>query len=723
MLELDVTLDEAVFASVSLAATTATDDDQLAAAISALAEKEPVFGANRRAISASPGKFFPLSRMRDEAFWHHQRALLAHMREHLGDSVRAVIPFLPPVPDERPVPVTVHPVPGFTSCYGSSGGHQVFGLFDGADAREMLLFCSHTYMHEAAGHINTRRSAQAEADPRTADALIHLILMLIRNEGVANFAVLEGVRALLADGVSLPYFDYAHMIDDDRATRHAMAACRQLLARVRTLPAAQTGPRVTEAFKNPKLPVINLVGIRTAEAIAGRYGVGTLVDIADADPQEFFECYARTDDPLAAELFGSGGEHRDLFGVPPAPAVTGLPWTTGSAGSGDLTPIDLTLGAPVFPATAAFAAGGAVPQGDAARDAARYAPMGGLPDLREALAAKLRSRNKIDATADDVVVTPGASGALFASLLALTRPGDRILVPDPGFPLYRLAAASLRLQVIPYRLARTADGGYAPDFVDLAEAVAGTRVMLWNFPSNPLGAIPEARAADQLASLLRAEARLTVVSDEVYEDFVFDGAHLSPAAALPADLASRVWSVFSFSKSYGVAGIRVGYVHAPAGHAANVARLSWATTMSTGTLSQEAALGLLRAGPGDAVAFRDQVRAARDLAVARLREAGLPATAPQAGLFCWVDVSATGLAGEVLAERASRECGVLFLPGTEFSPGAPAMVRLSFGGEPAALREALDRLVPWLAPLVAGARSGPAPERAAADAPSAATVR
>jgi aspartate/methionine/tyrosine aminotransferase len=145
--------------------------------------------------------------------------------------------------------------------------------------------------------------------------------------------------------------------------------------------------------------------------------------------------------------------------------------------------------------------------------------------------------------------------------------------------------------------------------------------------------------------------------------------------------------------------------------------------MSTGTLSQEAALGLLRAGPGDAVAFRDQVRAARDLAVARLREAGLPATAPQAGLFCWVDVSATGLAGEVLAERASRECGVLFLPGTEFSPGAPAMVRLSFGGEPAALREALDRLVPWLAPLVAGARSGPAPERAAADAPSAATVR
>jgi aspartate/methionine/tyrosine aminotransferase len=246
--------------------------------------------------------------------------------------------------------------------------------------------------------------------------------------------------------------------------------------------------------------------------------------------------------------------------------------------------------------------------------------------------------------------------------------------------------------------------------------------MLWNFPSNPLGATPEAGAADQLASLLRAEAPLTVVSDEVYEDFVFDGTHLSPAAALPADLASRVWSVFSFSKSYGVAGIRVGYVHAPAGHAANVARLSWATTMSTGSLSQAAALGLLRAGPGDAVAFRDQVRAARDLADGRLREAGLPVTAPRAGLFCWVDVSATGLDGEDLADRASRECGVLFLPGTEFSPRAPAMVRLSFGGEPAALREALDRLVPWLASLVADTRSGPAPERAVAGAP-AATVR
>src|SRR5260370_12189874 len=157
--------------------------------------------------------------------------------------------------------------------------------------------------------------------------------------------------------------------------------------------------------------------------------------------------------------------------------------------------VDLSLGDPGYEppeqakAAAVSALGGGI---------GGYAPQGGFPWLRLALAAKLRESNNIAGDPDNIVVTSGASHGLFAALSAVCRPGDRVLVPDPGFPLYRLPARILGLNAVRYPLA--AASAYQPDWEALDELLPGAPVLIWKFPSNPLGvAAPSARPARNLA--------------------------------------------------------------------------------------------------------------------------------------------------------------------------------------------------------------------------------
>lgn len=694
MLRLNVTIDSRIFTELAEEAKQARDAADLATRLGDFAGRRPEFGPDGRDIAADPQVSFPLERMLTEEFWAGQRGLLDYLESHLDKSVRDVGPFLPPVPDDRPVPVTVHPVPGLTACYGSGEGRQIFGLMDGADPREMTLFCSHTYLHEVAGHINTAASERAEADPAAPGAMVHLMLLLIRNEGLANLAMLAQLEPLIAEGIPLPYFDYAHLLRDEKATRYALTACRRLLGQVGPNPPAQLLPKVTAAFKNPKLPIINLVGTHLAKVIAAQQGLDALVDLADTDPHEFFARYAACDDPLAAELFGQSGEFDQVVAAARTAAARAAararPARSAAPGHDRASLIDLSLGAPIYPQVIDLA----TVLDD--RSISGYAPMGGLPALRSAVAQRLRDQRGVGADPADVVMTAGASGGLFASLIRLTKPGQGIAIPDPGFPLYRLAASSLGLKVLTYRLVAGGDG-FTPDFDELAAAAKQATVLLWNFPSNPLGTAAEPGWIDRLLAVLAESSGLTVICDDVYSDIVYDGAHVPAAAAAPPELLPRLWSLYSFSKSDGLAGWRVGYVHAPGGSAGEVARIAWGMTMSVSTASQLVALAALATPAGERAARLRRLRASRDLAVTALRQAGLPAMTPPAGLFCWPDISATGLSPDDFVARAARECGVLLSPGTDFSPAATDRVRLSFAGEPALLSDALARLGGWVA--------------------------
>ncbi|MFN2496955.1 MAG: DUF5700 domain-containing putative Zn-dependent protease [Pseudonocardiaceae bacterium] len=308
MLEIDVELSRAVYDTVRRAASGAAGvPGRLTAALARVVMGRPEFGSQAPHIACDPQAWFAVSRMSDAAFWSGQERLYGYLDEHLAASVDVLAPYLPAVTDMRRVPIAVHPVPGLTTCYGAPHGGQLFGLYDGADPREMLLFLSHTYFHELSSTLNSERSRQAEADPRSADRFRHWLLLLIRNEGIANYAVLGPLRQLRSTGIEFRYFTYAGLVDNRDATAAAMSACRDLLSTLDDATVRHVSRRVSAVLKNTRLPVINLIGIHMAEAIAARDGERALLDVDGLEPEEFFLRYADTGDALCTHLFGPDG--------------------------------------------------------------------------------------------------------------------------------------------------------------------------------------------------------------------------------------------------------------------------------------------------------------------------------------------------------------------------------------------------------------------------------
>ncbi|MFQ5517861.1 MAG: pyridoxal phosphate-dependent aminotransferase, partial [Acidimicrobiia bacterium] len=186
----------------------------------------------------------------------------------------------------------------------------------------------------------------------------------------------------------------------------------------------------------------------------------------------------------------------------------------------------------------------------------KYTPNAGIPEVRAAFADKVVTHNHFAATADHVVVTVGAINALAQAVMILANPGESVLIPDPGWPNYEMIATVTGTVPVRYPLLR--DEGFSPD-LDILEAAAAdpaATLMIINSPANPTGAV---FSSETLAAMLEIAARhgLWVVSDECYEDIVFEGPHVSAGRLLDD---GRVVSVFSVSKSYAMTGWRVGYV-------------------------------------------------------------------------------------------------------------------------------------------------------------------
>jgi len=318
----------------------------------------------------------------------------------------------------------------------------------------------------------------------------------------------------------------------------------------------------------------------------------------------------------------------------------------------------------------------------------RYVNPAGLPALRDAIAASLTWRG-VRAAPERVVVVPGAKPMLFYALLAVLEPGDEVLVPDPGFPIY----ASVT------RFAGAVPVGYSIDAasgLDIAHIEAlitpRTRVLVVNLPGNPSGVVASPDALHGLAELaLRHD--LTVVSDEVYGRIRYDG-RVDSIAALPGML-ERTIIVDSFSKTYAMTGWRLGYGVLPAALVERVTMLVVNGTSCTPPFVQLAGLAALT-GPQDAVSAAVQrLERRRDWLVDGLN--GLPGfrcPRPGGAFYVFPDVrqveERAGLSTEQLAARLLETHGVAVLPGTGFGPGGAGHLRLCFAVSPAVLDLALD---------------------------------
>ncbi len=350
--------------------------------------------------------------------------------------------------------------------------------------------------------------------------------------------------------------------------------------------------------------------------------------------------------------------------------------------------ISLTLGNPGCPppAAALSAIAGA---SKAEQEPLSYAAPRGLPELVALLDRRLTEERGFDRQCASTV-TAGASVGLAAVILATTSPGDQVLCPDPGYPAFAQLVQSLGRRLAYYPAFR---GDESASFGALEAAADDlTRLLIWNAPANPTGRVASATLVGTLVEIARDHG-LMILSDEVYDGLVYEGGMTSPLALAP----ERVFAVHSFSKTYALAGWRVGYVAAERSLLGAVTRAHWMLAMSASTLAQRAALAALLRADGYVQARCDALHALRDDVASLLAGAhGLAFEPPDGGHFFWIDVRGSGLTSREFVSRCEGEAGVILTPGTVFGPAGEGYLRLSFGGPRPVVLRGVERLVRWV---------------------------
>jgi len=348
--------------------------------------------------------------------------------------------------------------------------------------------------------------------------------------------------------------------------------------------------------------------------------------------------------------------------------------------------IHLELGEPDFHPAA--------PVVDALRDAVatgrdRYVSPRGIPTLRAAIASYLRRTRHLEVGSEEVLIAPGCKMALSLAMMALIEPGDDVLYPNPGFPIYPSFTRGLGATAIPFGLEEK--NSFQPDLQEIAAKITPrTSVLIFNSPNNPTGTVFSRETLQQLADLARKHD-LWVLADEIYARIVFNGEFLS-IRALPG-MAERTVIIDGFSKSFAMTGWRLGYAVVPTNVVDAMDLLVLNTFTCVAEFTQVAAIEALRDSSNAVDAMVAEYRKRRDLFVARLnRIPGFRCQIPDGSFYAWVNVEDTGLAAEEVARLLLEEGGVAGIAGAAFGAAGKNYLRFSLVSARHSLEEALDRI-------------------------------
>ncbi|MBN1236230.1 MAG: pyridoxal phosphate-dependent aminotransferase [Methanotrichaceae archaeon] len=307
-----------------------------------------------------------------------------------------------------------------------------------------------------------------------------------------------------------------------------------------------------------------------------------------------------------------------------------------------------------------------------------YTPNCGVPALRLALAKKFCTENRIECTEEEIMVTSGASEALFLVIAALVDRGEEVLIGDPSFLSYveltRLVGGR------PVNVPLDDSLRLSPEAIE-ERITDKTRLIIINSPSNPTGSV---QTAEQIRSIAQiAEDRdITVLSDEVYEHFIYKGEHVSPG-----QFSDNVITVNAVSKTYSMTGWRLGYLVAKGEALEQLLKIHQYVQACASSISQAAALQAIT-GPQDCVAqMRDEFKDRRDLLVRGFREMGVDLLVPDGAFYLFPRVGD----GDKVAARLGQ-AGVIAVPGSAFGPGGKEHIRISYAAARSQLEEALRRM-------------------------------
>lgn len=352
--------------------------------------------------------------------------------------------------------------------------------------------------------------------------------------------------------------------------------------------------------------------------------------------------------------------------------------------------IGLHIGEPDFdtPANVVTAAERALADGHT-----HYAPPLGHPAFRAAIAADCTARRGVEVQPERVVVAPGAKPIMSFALMALAEPGDEVILPDPGFPIYASMTRFMGATPVPIPLRPEHD--FCPDLDELRALVTPrTRMIILNSPHNPTGAVLAQAHVEGIAAIAMAHD-LVVLSDEIYARLVHDGEHRS-ILAVPG-MAERTIVLDGLSKSHAMTGWRLGWGIVPPALVPAFERLLINTVSCTATYAQLAGVEALSGPQAPVEAMLAELRARRQLIIEGLAALpGLSVPMPGGAFYAFPDTSGTGLDGATLAQRLLQEAGVCVLAGSGFGRAATHRVRISYATSQARLRTALERMEAFL---------------------------
>jgi len=323
-----------------------------------------------------------------------------------------------------------------------------------------------------------------------------------------------------------------------------------------------------------------------------------------------------------------------------------------------------------------------------------YTPNAGLPELRRAIAERYAREYGAGFGEDQVLVTQGGSQALLEAFAATMDEGDSVLVPTPAFVGYAGAASILGIRAI--EVPTRAEDGFAPTVESLRAAADGrTRAVVVNSPNNPTGAVYGRRVLEEVVSFAE-ERDLWIISDEVYERFVFDGEFVS-MASFDAEALGRTIIVNSFSKTYAMTGWRIGYMVAPRAIVEEAIKFQMYDAVCPSSISQAAALEALR-GPQDFTRrYVEEVRRRMEYAHSRLSSMeGVSVVRPRGAFYIFPRIDA-GMGSADLARALLEEERVAVVPGTAFGAAGEGHVRISLAASMDSIARGLDGIERFLA--------------------------
>jgi aspartate/methionine/tyrosine aminotransferase len=348
--------------------------------------------------------------------------------------------------------------------------------------------------------------------------------------------------------------------------------------------------------------------------------------------------------------------------------------------------IHLEIGEPDFdtPTHIRKAAAEALEQGHT-----HYTGSTGIPELRKAVAEYAGKSRGLEFDPENVVITPGAKPIMFYTIMALIEPGDEVIYPNPGFPIYESMINFLGGVATPLHLSERRDFRINLDELE-SKISSKTRMIIINSPHNPTGGVLTRDDLEQIARLA-VKHDLVVLADEIYSECIYEGKHHT-ILEFPG-MMGRTVLLDGFSKTFAMTGWRLGYGVFPGELIPHISRLIINSVSCTSAFSQRAAIQALTGPRKEVDAMAEAFARRRELVYKGINEIpGLRCNKPEGAFYSFPNITDTGLTSREYADYLLREADVAVLPGTSFGEFGEGYIRISFANSEANLSEALRRI-------------------------------